>query len=239
MAEEPMRNQHNVRRGGAWLLFAALTACGRTEAPRPDTSASSRVPLEVIESRGALASRREAQQWFDTAREAVSRKDFEGAATALTDAATFLQAEARDAGSGVGQALERVAEELDLIAVRVAHGEVHAPDVLDSVFARAHTAEASLHLLRGHAAMVKRDKIGAGEELVMSIDHLERAAKDARLDTDSVVKAAIADTRSLAGEMVRGMEAVPDEAARVTDEIEAAIRCIDARTKRAAAVRSP
>jgi hypothetical protein len=48
---------------------------------------------------------------------------------------------------------------------------------------------------------------------MMSIDHLERAATDARIRTDSTVKRVIADTRSLADEMMRGVEAVPDEAA--------------------------
>jgi len=162
----------------------------------------------------------------DAAREALVQKDFESAAAALSDAATFIQAEARTAGVDAKRALERSAEEIDLIAVRVAHGEIHAPDALDRVYAAAHAAEALHHLYRAHTAMLKRDNVRAGEELVMSADHLERAAKDARLQADSLVQAAIADTRSLCGEMVKGMEAVPDEAARVTGEIESAIHRI-------------
>ena len=227
-----MRPSVNVRHVGAWCLCVALTACGRAEAPSPDTGAAARVPLEVIESPGALASRREAQDLFDAAREALIRKDFESAATALSDAATFLQAEARTARADAEQALERSAEEIDLIAVRVAHGEIHAPGALDRVFANAHAAEALHHFLRAHAAILKRDNVRAGEELVMTVDHLERGAKDARLQADSLVQAAIADTRSLAGEMVKGMEAVPDEAARVTDEIESAIHRIAPGTAR-------
>ena len=221
-----MRTLLDVRRGGAWCLCAALAACGRAEVPPPDTGAAARVPLEVIESPGALASRREAQDLFDAARGALARKDLESAATALSDAATFIQAEARTAGGDAEQALGRSAEEIDLIAVRVAHGEIHAPDTLDHAFANAHAAEALHHLLRAHAAILKRDNVRAGEELVMSVDHLERAAKDARLHADSLIQAAIADTRSLAGEMIRGMEAVPDEAARITDEIERAVHRI-------------
>jgi hypothetical protein len=211
-------------------LCAALVACGRAEAPSPDASAAARVPLEVVESPGALASRREAQDLFDAAREALAQKDFESAATALSDAATFIQGEARTAGVDAKEALERSAEEIDSIAVRGAHGEIHAPDALDRAFAHAHAAEALHHLLRAHAAILKRDNVRTGEELLMSVDHLERAAKDARLQADSLVQAAIADTRSLAGEMVKGMEAVPDETARVTDEIESAIRRIAAGT---------
>ena len=222
-----MRALHDVRHRGAWLLCVALAACSRTEAPHAgDSAASVRVPLEVIESPGALATRREAQESFDNARDAVARKDFEGAATALSDAATFFQREARDAQPDMKQALDGTSEELDSLAVRAAHGELRTVDALDHVFARAHAAEASLHLLRAHAATIKRDKVRAGEELVMSVDHLERAMKDGRLQSDSAIQAAIADTRSLAGEMVQGMEAVPDEMARVTDEIEMAIRRI-------------
>jgi hypothetical protein len=237
-----MRPLSNLRHAGAWCLCAVLAACGRAEGPSPDTSAAASVPLEVIESPGALVSRREAQDLFDAAREALVQKDFESGAVALSDAATFIQAEARTAGGDAKRALERSAEEIDLIAVRVAHGEIHAPDALDRVFANAHAAEAFYHLLRAHTAILKRDNVRAGEELVMSVDHLDRAAKDARLQADSLVQAAIADTRSLCGEMVKGMEAVPDEAARVTDEIERAIHRIapgDALTDRRAAEAAP
>jgi hypothetical protein len=167
---------------------------------------------------------------FDAARDAFVRKDLESAATALSDAATFIRTEARAAGGDGAQALDRSADEFDLIAVRVAHGEIHAPDALNRAFAHAHAAEALHHLLRAHASVLKRDNVRAGEELLMSVDHLERAANDARLQGDSLVEAAIADTRSLASEMVHGMDAVPDEAARVTDEIETAVRRIAAGT---------
>ena len=218
-----MRTSRTVRRLRAGLLCAAIAACGRSAPPTADTTVRARVPLEVIESPGALASRREAQESFDAARAALVRKDFEGAATALSDAATFYQVEARTAPLDARQALDRTGEALDSLAVRAAHGEVRSPDSLDPVFANAHGAEVWLHLLQAHAAILKRDNARAGEELVMSVDHLERAAKDARVQADSLVQAAIADTRSLAGEMVKGMEAVPDEVARVTDEVERAV----------------
>jgi hypothetical protein len=75
---------------------------------------------------------------------------------------------------------------------------------------------------------LKGDDLRAGEEYFMSTDHLERGAKDARLRVDPVVQAAIADTRSLATEMMNGMTVVPDEALRLTQGIQAAIRRIDA-----------
>ena len=230
-----MRTSRTVRRLRAGLLCAAIAACGRSAPPTADTTVRARVPLEVIESPGALASRREAQESFDAARAALVRKDFEGAATALSDAATFYQVEARTAPLDAKQALERTGETLDSLAVRVAHGEIRSADSLDHVFANAHGAEAWLHLLRAHAAILKRDNARAGEELVMSVDHLERAAKDARAQSDSLVQAAIADTRSLAGEMVKGMEAVPDEAARLTDEVERAVGRIGTIAARATA----
>ena len=57
----------------------------------------------------------------------------------------------------------------------------------------------------------------------MSVDHLERAAKDARREGDGAVQAAIADTRTLAGEMVKGVAAAPDEITKVSEELERAI----------------
>lgn len=230
-----MRRLDAVRPVRAGLLLAALVACSRSEAPHPDTSTAARVPFQVVESPGALASRREAQESFDAVREALVRKDFEGAATALSDAATFYQAEARTAPVEAKPALDRASEVLDSLAARVAHGEAPAPVALDRVFANAHGAEVWLHLMRAHAAVLKRDNVRAGEELVMSVDHLERAAKDASLQADSLVLAAIADARSLAGEMLKGMEAVPDETARVTDELERAVDRIGTIPARAAA----
>ena len=223
-----MRRSSHVRRAQAWVLCLALVACGRTDAPPRDTGIAVRLPLDTIESLGALATRREAQAWLDAAREGLVLRKFEDAAIALSDAATFLYAEARAAPGDAEPALERAAEQLDSLAGVVAHGGVPAPGALDRVYANVHAAEALLHLLRANQSMMRRESVRAGEELMMSIDHLERAAKDARVQTDSTVQTAIADTRSLAGEMMRGMEAVPDEAAKMTDEIEHAIRRIAA-----------
>lgn len=220
-----MRLSPIVRRRSALAVCALFAGCGGNDAPGPD-SASVLEPREVVESPGAIASRREAQGSFDTARAALARADFERAAIAMTDAATFIQDEARTAHADATQALERSAEQLDSLAVLVANREVRSPAALDRVFATTHCAEATLHLHRAHAAMVTRDNVRAGEELLMSIDHLERAAKDARVQADSAVQAAIANTRSLASEMVKGMEAVPDEVARMTNDIETAIACI-------------
>jgi hypothetical protein len=208
-----------------------LAACGRAEAPPRDTT-TFRLPLDTIESLGALASRHEAQPWFDAAHDALVRQDRESAAIALSDAATFLQKEWDKAPGDARVDLVRAVEELDSLAGVVAHGDLRDPRALDHVFARAHAAEASFHLLRANRAMMRREHVRAGEELVMSIDHLERAAQDAGIKRDAVVQTAIADTRSLAGEMMRGMEAVPDEGAKITDEVERAIRRIRAATTR-------
>lgn len=221
-----MRSSSNVRRLEGWALCVALAACGRADAPVRDTGAAARIPLEKIESFGSLASRREAQGWLDAAREAIVLRRSQDAAISLADAATFLHDEARGAPGDAGPALERAAEELDSLAGVAALGNLRAPKALDRVYANVHAAEALLHLVRANGAMVRREAVRAGEEIVMSVDHLERAAKHANAEKDSIVRAAIADARSLADEMVRGMEAVPDEAAKMTDEIERAVRRI-------------
>ena len=233
-----MRISRHVRRSSGWILSAVIMACGTGDVARDDAAARPAIPLDTVESRGALATRREAQPAFDAARAAIAKKHFGDAGTALADAAEFFQTEARIAETDARPALERVGRELAALATSAARGEVRAPGVLDRAFARAHAAEASLHLTRAHAAIIRRDNVRAGEELLMTVDHVERAAKDARLQTDSLVQAALANARSLAIEMTKGMEAVPDEAARVTDEIDRAIERIVAATEGRAAADS-
>lgn len=62
----------------------------------------------------------------------------------------------------------------------------------------------------------------------MSVDHLERGAKDAGRLADAAVQAAVADARTLASEMMKGTAAVPDEARKVTEQLETQIRRLGA-----------
>jgi hypothetical protein len=81
-------------------------------------------------------------------------------------------------------------------------------------------------------AMTLRFNGCAGEELLMSVDHLERAIADLGQPADSSALRAIASARSLALEMTKGMAAVPDEERRVSDAIDGLARQIHDRASR-------
>ena len=206
------------------VLF--VVSCQRTELPLPaDTTA--REPA-TAESPGALFTRHEAQASLDRARVAFQRKDLEASRSELADAAGFMRTEAQEVGGDARETLRRAADELDSLAARVAKGEVRTTKTLDRFSLCVNRAEATHHLLRAKDAIAKGDHTRAGEELTMSVDHLERAAKDAGQQTDAAVRAAVADTRTLAGEMLKGVHAVPDEVTKVTEELENAILRLDA-----------
>lgn len=218
-----------ITRGIATLVAAVVTiGCGsERDAGTARTEVATTKPVSapvVIESPGALAMRREAQEMFDDARAALARKDFRGEHAALLSAADFMRAEAGNASGGARSALERAAEQLERLAERAGKGEPHSAGLLACAFVDAHGAEALHHLLRAKTAMGARDNVRAGEELAMSVDHLERAVKDAGRESDAAVQTGIADARSLAVEMMKGMVAMPDEERRVTEEIEHAVR---------------
>ena len=208
-------------------LVGVLAVLGMSCAREPKVESkadTAQAPARAVTaSPGALATRREAQETFDRARTALQRKDFATAKTELGNAATFMRSQAQDSQGDDKPALERAAAGFDSLAAQVATGNVQAK-TLDRAFARANRAEAEHHLLRAKDAVAKSDNARAGEELTMSVDHLERALQDAGRQADAGVKSAIAEARTLAGEMMKGMAAAPDEAKKVTDQLADQIR---------------
>jgi hypothetical protein len=178
------------------------------------------------QSPGALAERHEAQSCLDSARSAFVRKDYEGCITQLAAAAAYFRARSRTAEADARPALSEAAEEIETFLANVAKRRERSPRDLDRVYAQAHAAESGMHLSHAETAMAAGDSVRAGEELVMSIDHLERAARDARRPSDAVVRRAVADTRPLATKMIDGVTAAPDEVSKTAREIEAAIQRI-------------
>lgn len=223
---------HTVWRSGALVLCLAIASCDRMARTRADTTA-----IVFDEASDPLVSRHEAQSAFDAARAALARKDFDACITSLSEAAAFFRATAGVVEPEAKTALVAAAEELETLAANIANDRARTPRDFDRVFAQAHAAESAQHLTRVRVALLNGDNMRAGKELLMTVDHLERAAKDARLRGDREVQRAIADTRTLAGEMVKGMIAVPDEVTRTTEEIGRAIRRIDAATNPSATAR--
>jgi hypothetical protein len=208
----------------ASLLAAALlvAACTERVARRPATDTTAATPA-VIESSGALATRHEAQESLDRAHVAFDRKHFETMEAELDGAAAFLRTEAQETEGDAGVPLRRAAAELDSLAQRVASGELPTARGLARAFINVNRAEARYHLLRAGDAIAKGENDRAGAELTMSVDHLERATQHAGRQADAIVRTAIADARTLASEMLTGMRPVPDEAWRVTEQLEGAI----------------
>jgi hypothetical protein len=203
---------------GAVALGLVLAGCGPTKPRKADTAA-----IVFEQSKGALASRLECQTALDAARAALARKNANACITSLAEAVAFFRNEAQAAPSEAQAALLATAEELETLLANVANGRRRTPRDFDRAFARAHAAEATHHLALARVAILKDEHVRAGEQLFMSVDHLERAAKDARMRDDRRVETAVADTRTLASEMIRGMAAVPDESNKVTAEIERAV----------------
>ena len=211
-----------ITRLSALATVVIVAGCNGPEA-RPATRDTTPAAPAVIESPGALATRHEAQESLDRARAAFEQKQFQTMRAELADAAAFLRTEAQEAEGDAAAPLRRAALELDSLAARVATGAAPTVSAVNRALINTNRAEARYHLLRAGDAITNGDNQLAGEELTMSVDHLERAAKDAGRPADAAVRTAIADARTLAGEMLKGVGAVPDEAWRVTEQLERAI----------------
>jgi hypothetical protein len=210
-------------------LAVLVAACQRTaQHPPADTGRSLRT---VVESPGALATRRETQDALERARLAFERKDARLATFELKDAAAFIRTEAEEVGSEARAALRYAADELDTLVTRIAKGDVRSAAPFVTASLTVNRAEAAFHLQWATDALAKADNARAADELTMTVDHLERAAKDAGRETDPVIDSAIADARTLAGELAKGVAAVPDERMRVTEGLANAITRFDAFVK--------
>ena len=219
-------------RGAGALTLVIVVSCTSGPAdewsdPRSQGSAAPAAPTPVPlvrEAPGALAARREAQESFDRARAALLREAFAESARELANASAFMRTHAEEAEIGAIAALQGTSKELEMLSGRLARGEPLTVRTLDRVFANANRAEAQHHLTRAVAAMAEGKYPRAGEELIMGVDHLERALRDLRRWPDPEADAALADARLLADLLLRGDVPPRVEAERVTGQIEAELR---------------
>ena len=210
-------------------VLALLASCGQGPANGlPEETAATRSappPVSsVVDTPSALATRHEAQESFNRARAALIRNDSATSARELTKASAFMRMHAEEAEIGAIAALQGASKELEVLAERIARGEAQTIRTLDRVFANANRAEAQHHLTRAVAAMADRGYRRAGEELLMSVDHLERAARDLPRSRDPASEATIAEARTVAVGMVREGAATRGEAKRVIAALEAELR---------------
>lgn len=200
---------HAVVPAALLLGVAAVGGCRQSEksANRPTattTPAATTTRAETTLSAGAIGVRSEAQDHFDRSRAAFMKKDMKTASTELHDASVFMR-ERADSASGFAKALAaRSANELDSLSREVGASAVTSPARLDHVFAHANRAEAERHYALATRAWGQHEAQRTGEELVMAIDHLERAAKDAGLPADTAMTSSIARTREVANGLLQG-----------------------------------
>jgi hypothetical protein len=142
-------------------------------------------------------------------------------ASALRAAATVVHQQTDSAANEVKAHLNEVAHELDTLANRAESGAKLTADRLDRLFARANQAEAERHQRRSVDALILRDTLRAAEDMLMAVDHLERAARDARIPLDQPALAVAHSARALGADLLdrhapgqRSIQAVQDSLGR-------------------------
>jgi hypothetical protein len=135
-----------------------------------------------------------------------------------------MQSHATQSEIGAMAALQGSAKELEVLAQRLARGDAQTTRAFDRVVANANRAEAQHHLTRAAAAVADRAYRHAGEELIMAVDHLERAAHDLRQPNDPEAAGALADARAVAGRLIASDVPARAEMKRVTAQLGAELR---------------
>lgn len=129
-------------------------------------------------SSGALVRRHEAQADLDAARDALAAGATPRAAHALRTAAAFFAGHAVRPDAGGRTALTAAAAVLGALADTLDRG---GPVTVGEVVAAsrlANLAEAEHHRVAAGAAWAHGQRSDTGDELVMAVDHLERALTD-------------------------------------------------------------
>ena len=131
------------------------------------------------------------------------------ASNALRDAAIFTRRQADSAAAPAKQALITSADELSQLASRVAKSGVKSVKTLDFAFARTQLAEAQLHCTRALNAWQAKNGAATGAEMMMLVDHFERAATDAKQPLATTTQQTVAQVRSLADKLTHSGNVVP------------------------------
>lgn len=159
-------------------------------------------------SAGALATRQEAQDDLDAAREALDRHDAAAASASLRTASLFYARLAARRDVPARDRLATVAAELKALSVKVGGGMGIRDSAIDAVLIRANVAEAENHRLQALSAWGLGNRSNAADELVMAVDHLERALAAARLATPDA-RRVLDDARQTATALLRESTLAP------------------------------
>lgn len=177
-------------------------------------------------SAGALVRRHEAQADLDAARDALGSGAPAPAAAALRSAALFFAGHAAAPGAAAGPALDAAATALARLADEVDAGQPVPASAVVAASARANRAEAEHHRLAAARAWAQWQRSNTGDELVMAVDHLERALADEGRPVPAATRRALAEARDDACTLMRDAEVPP---ARVDESLAALGRAIATR----------
>jgi len=177
---------------------------GSSNLPVSDTVASAPKPQATFDSAaGSIVRRREPQHLLDTARTLFRQGAFANAAEELRAAAAYFRS-VRDSAPAITRERVRAAERaLDSLARRVERGSEVPLRQFDAMLSRANRTESERHLARSTEAWAMRDTIRAAEELLMAVDHLERAAKDGGGTLDRAERTMLGEARQLGTDLLR------------------------------------
>lgn len=199
------------------VLWSAVASACTSETPQvasettaatpPPESAAAPPVRDSGAAGGTLAMRSEAQDHLDRALNARLRRDGKAMAIELRAAAQFFVAAADSASSQIRTDAGTTARELNGLAREAESGELASEVQLERLFARANRTEAARHHARAEAAWTAHDTARTGEELLMAVDHLERAVKDAKLTRDTTTDATIDRGRRTGTTLLRGATA--------------------------------
>jgi hypothetical protein len=198
--------EREVRGAAIALLVVAGVACGTSAEDRRkmDSAVAAAAQAKVATQAGeVLSARLEAQPYLDGARSAFVARDRGAASKGLRDAAAFTRGQADSAIEPAKKALAASADELNRLATRVSKGSVKTVKTLDNTFARMQLAEAQLHCTRALDASNRKNAGATSAEIVMLVDHFERAAADAGNPLSASAQQAVATARSLAGKLTQ------------------------------------
>lgn len=205
-----------------------------TTASLGDSTAPGIPAMAMIDSApGELVLRTEPVHFFQRAHTAIAQREMRKAAAALRNAARYF-GEVRDSAAVTVKArLSNVQGELDSLA-RVADGkEGLALRALDGAFARANLAEAERHAARIDAAWTRKDTMSAAEEIIMTVDHIERANKDAAAPEDTYESLQLADARRLGTDLLRHISLTSGaRMARVQQDLRSLIAASEKHTRK-------
>jgi len=144
----------------------------------------------------------EPDRHFQSAHQALLKKDYEKAAEEIRKGEAFLKLEATRASGDVKHSLDSSAQELEKLAVDMTDNRREKSIVeADQSFGRADRALARSHQVKAKESWEKKETAQASYEMKAAALNLEQSAGWAGGEAETGVSAVVRDTRMLAGKL--------------------------------------